>query len=200
MGWYIGEVTENWRMSGAHLCHSSFSNPSVTSPTSQFILQPFFRLCYVTGSSLTSPGRAHSPTLPSLYLCHSSFSNPSVASPTSQFILQPFFRFSYVTGSSLTPPGEPPVLSYNEFISFQAQFLDVIGFNRYNSWYSDPGHTEVIGVTVREEVAAWREKHNKPIFMTEYGADTMAGLHLVSAVYFISLLQIPAAFYFRATL
>ena len=35
---------------------SSFSNPSVASPTSQLILQTFFRFSYVTGSSLTSPG------------------------------------------------------------------------------------------------------------------------------------------------
>ena len=39
-----------------YLRHSSFSNPSVASPTSQFILQPFFRFCYVTSSSLNSPG------------------------------------------------------------------------------------------------------------------------------------------------
>ena len=39
-----------------HLCHNSFSNPSVASPTSQLILQPFFRFSYVTGFSLTSPG------------------------------------------------------------------------------------------------------------------------------------------------
>ena len=75
-----------------YLRHSSFSNPSVASPTSKLILQPFRHFTYVT---------AHSPTLPSLYLRHSSFSNLSVASPTSQFILQPFFCFSYVTSSSL---------------------------------------------------------------------------------------------------
>ena len=38
-----------------YLSHSSFSNTSVASPTSQFILQPFFRF-YVTSSSLNSPG------------------------------------------------------------------------------------------------------------------------------------------------
>ena len=54
---------------------SSFSNLSVTSLTSQLILQPFRRFTYVT---------VHSPTLPLLHLCHSSFSNPSFASPTSQ--------------------------------------------------------------------------------------------------------------------
>ena len=46
--------------------HSSFSNPSVTSPMSLLILQPFGHFTYITG---------HSPTLPSLYLCHSSFFN-----------------------------------------------------------------------------------------------------------------------------
>ena len=44
-----------------YLRHSSFSNPSVASPTSQLILQPFFRFSYVTGSSLTSPGEPPMP-------------------------------------------------------------------------------------------------------------------------------------------
>ena len=44
-----------------YLRHSSFSKPSVTSPTSQLILQPFSCSSYVT---------AHSPTLLSLLLRH----------------------------------------------------------------------------------------------------------------------------------
>ena len=79
----------------------SFSNLSVTSPTSQLILHPFRCFTYVT---------THSPTLPLIHLCHSSFSNPSVASPASQLIFQLFFHFSYITGPSLTPPGEPPMI------------------------------------------------------------------------------------------
>ena len=39
-----------------YLRHSSFSNPSVASPTSQFNLLPFFRFPYVTSSSPNSPG------------------------------------------------------------------------------------------------------------------------------------------------
>ena len=46
----VGEVMERLEN---ELC--SFSNLSVTSPTSQFILQAFFCFSYVTGSSLTSP-------------------------------------------------------------------------------------------------------------------------------------------------
>ena len=70
--------------------HSLLSNPFVASPTSQFILQPFFRFSYVTSSSLNSPRE----------LC--SFSNLSVALPTSQLILQPFRRFTNVTAHSPT--------------------------------------------------------------------------------------------------
>ena len=80
-----------------YLHHSSFSNSSVASPTSQaeLILQPSCHFTYVT---------AHSPTLTSLYLPHSSFSNPSVASPTSQLILQAFRRFTYITAHSPSLP------------------------------------------------------------------------------------------------
>ena len=78
-----------------HLRHSTFSKPTVASPTSQLLLQPFCRFTYIT---------VHSPTLPLLHLRHSSFSNPSVALPTSQLILQPFRRFTYVTAHSPTLP------------------------------------------------------------------------------------------------
>ena len=78
-----------------HLRHSSFSNISVTSPSSQLILQLFRHFTYVT---------AHSRNLPSLHLRHSSFSNFSVTSPTSKLILQPFRRFTYVTAHSPTLP------------------------------------------------------------------------------------------------
>ena len=47
-----------------HPRHSSFSNPSVASPTSQLILQPFRSFTYVT---------AHSPTFLSLLLRHRIF-------------------------------------------------------------------------------------------------------------------------------
>ena len=74
----VGEVTErleNEQSSWLQSQQSSFSNLSITSPTSQLILELFHHFTYVT---------IHSPTLPSLYLRHSSFSNPSFASPTSQ--------------------------------------------------------------------------------------------------------------------
>ena len=49
-------TTHSPTLPSLYLHHSSFSNPSVASSTSQFILQPFFRFSYVTSSSLNSPG------------------------------------------------------------------------------------------------------------------------------------------------
>ena len=114
MNYDVGEATEELENE-----RSSFSNLSVTSPTSQLILQPFRRFTYVTAHSqpfrfftyvkvhyptlfslLLSHKLCHSPTFPSLHLRHNSFSNPSVALPTSQLILQPFRRFTYVTTHS----------------------------------------------------------------------------------------------------
>ena len=89
-------TTHSPTLPSLYVRRSSFFNPSIASPTSQFIFQPFFRFSYVTSSLLKwallilQPFRrftyvaAHSPTLPLLHLRHNSFSNPSFASPTSQ--------------------------------------------------------------------------------------------------------------------
>lgn len=57
--------------------------------------------------------------------------------------------------------------------------MDIIGFNRYNAWYTLPGRTEIIKSRLEDEATKWHVKHNKPVFMTEYGADTLPGLHMV---------------------
>ncbi|XP_041979333.1 beta-glucuronidase isoform X2 [Aricia agestis] len=59
------------------------------------------------------------------------------------------------------------------------QHLDIICFNRYNGWYANPGSLQNIAAYVTEEATAWFRKHNKPVIMTEYGADTIPGLHLL---------------------
>ena len=49
-------IAHSLTLPSLYLRHKSFSNSSVVSPRSQFIIQPFFRFSYVTGSSLMSPG------------------------------------------------------------------------------------------------------------------------------------------------
>ena len=49
-------ITHYPTLPSLYLRHNSLSNPSVALPTSQFILQPFFRFSNATNSSLNSPG------------------------------------------------------------------------------------------------------------------------------------------------
>lgn len=68
-------------------------------------------------------------------------------------------------------------------ITLQAQFVDVISINRYYGWYSDTGHAEVILLQLSTELEAWRARHRKPIIISEYGADTIPGLHQVKYIF-----------------
>lgn len=65
-----------------------------------------------------------------------------------------------------------------------SQWVDVICVNRYYAWYNDHGHLDVIGLQLRKEMERWHEKYNKPVIMSEYGADTIAGFHKLPAVAF----------------
>uniref|UniRef100_A0A1B0CV53 Beta-glucuronidase n=4 Tax=Lutzomyia longipalpis TaxID=7200 RepID=A0A1B0CV53_LUTLO len=60
-----------------------------------------------------------------------------------------------------------------------AKHMDILMFNRYNGWYSNPGELNMISSRVIEEATAWHMKHQKPVIMSEYGADTVEGLHLL---------------------
>ncbi|KAI7815366.1 beta-glucuronidase, partial [Rhyzopertha dominica] len=60
-----------------------------------------------------------------------------------------------------------------------AQYLDIISFNKYNGWYVNPGHLETINVGVIKEATAWHQKHNKPVLISEYGGDSLAGMHFL---------------------
>ena len=58
------------------------------------------------------------------------------------------------------------------------QFFDMICINRYFAWYSQSGRLDQIPSLVTEELANWRQRFpTKPILMSEYGADTVPGLH-----------------------
>lgn len=58
-----------------------------------------------------------------------------------------------------------------------ARLFDVICVNRYYSWYSDPGALELVEQQVEWELNGWYRNFNKPVIMSEYGADAIAGFH-----------------------
>ena len=71
---------------------------------------------------------------------------------------------------------------------------DVVMINRYYGWYVEPGDLDAAERGLEAELRAWATTHGKPIIVTEYGADTMSGLHstegsLWSEEYQVALLE-----------
>ncbi|XP_072325571.1 beta-glucuronidase [Scyliorhinus torazame] len=69
------------------------------------------------------------------------------------------------------------VTDTNYDVDKAVQYTDVICVNSYFSWYHDPGHLEVIPLQLANQFDNWYNKYQKPIIQSEYGADTLAGLH-----------------------
>lgn len=57
--------------------------------------------------------------------------------------------------------------------------FDVISLNRYYGWYLDPGDLATAEQYLQREIQGWVDRYDKPIMMTEYGADTQPGAHSV---------------------
>jgi len=59
--------------------------------------------------------------------------------------------------------------------------FDVILLNRYFGWYADAGDLVVAERNLEEELRLWARKHGKPIIVSEFGADAIAGVHSLPA-------------------
>lgn len=70
-----------------------------------------------------------------------------------------------------------------------AKLSDVICLNRYYGWYV--GGPDLVGpeALLRAELAAW-QKLGKPLMFTEYGADTVSGLHDTTPVMYTEEYQL----------
>jgi beta-glucuronidase len=58
-----------------------------------------------------------------------------------------------------------------------ADLFDVVMLNRYYGWYEHPGDLAAAERGLEAELNAWAAKLGKPIIITEYGADVVAGMH-----------------------
>jgi beta-glucuronidase len=65
-----------------------------------------------------------------------------------------------------------------------ADLFDVICLNRYYGWYVDSGDLQTAERKLEAELRGWAEKFARPLIMTEYGADTVAGYHSIYDVPF----------------
>jgi beta-glucuronidase len=80
-------------------------------------------------------------------------------------------------------PTRPLTFANVLFATFETDLIsdlfDVLCLNRYFGWYVDTGDLASAERHLEAELRGWVALYNKPIIMTEYGADTFAGLHSV---------------------
>ncbi|WP_297637079.1 beta-glucuronidase [uncultured Clostridium sp.] len=77
-----------------------------------------------------------------------------------------------------------------------AELLDILCLNRYYGWYANGGDIAGAKKMLRAELEGWRKRcPGKPIMFTEYGADTVAGLHDTVPVMFTEEYQVE---YYKA--
>ncbi len=68
--------------------------------------------------------------------------------------------------------------------SYAAKFCDVTCVNRYLGWYTDHGDCSVVEAQLSKDLQDFYDKYQKPVILTEFGADTIEGLHALPAVTF----------------
>jgi len=71
--------------------------------------------------------------------------------------------------------------------------VDIVCVNRYPAWYSDSGRTDLIQLQVKNELTTWHLKFKKPVLITEYGAGSVIGMHMVGQHqhYYTVIMYIP---------
>lgn len=72
-----------------------------------------------------------------------------------------------------------------------SDLVDVLCINRYYGWYIASGQLRLAEEYFTNELKEWSEKYpNKPMMLTEYGADTIAGMHEIIPTMFTEEFQV----------
>ena len=88
-----------------------------------------------------------------------------------------FFRNLYDLAKTLDPTRPVTVVSHLGLSEESFEFLDVLCLNRYYGWYTQSGQLEPALQRLSEELDALHERFRKPLIVSEFGADAMAGHH-----------------------
>jgi len=71
-----------------------------------------------------------------------------------------------------------------------ASLVDVIGVNRYIGWYTDFADLSVISSQLKKVLTDYHDRFHKPILLSEFGADTIAGVHTLPSLAFSEEFQV----------
>jgi beta-glucuronidase len=90
---------------------------------------------------------------------------------------KPFFNSLYCLAKSLDPSRPVTIVSSVGIAEESLEFLDVACLNRYYGWYMNSGRIEEGVQNLSIELDMLYEHFHKPIILTEFGADTIPGVH-----------------------
>jgi len=71
-----------------------------------------------------------------------------------------------------------------------SQLVDIVCINRYYGWYSNTGALDTISYSLSYDLDHWYQTFNKPLLITEYGADTIPGEHTLPSFVFTEDYQV----------
>src|SRR5699024_8890291 len=76
----------------------------------------------------------------------------------------------------------PNIVNATPELDEVSEMVDILCINRYYGWYIDHGDLETAIPKLTEELEKWHEKYpDKPIMFSEFGVDTISGLHSIYA-------------------
>ena len=88
-----------------------------------------------------------------------------------------FFRTLYDLAKSLDQTRPVTLVSDVGLEEASFEFLDLMCLNRYMGWYADPGRIQDGVKKLSEELDQLHARYNKPVIMSEFGADAVDGWH-----------------------
>jgi beta-glucuronidase len=90
---------------------------------------------------------------------------------------KPFFRDLYDLARSLDATRPITLVTHVGVEEQSFEFLDFMCLNRYYGWYSEPGDLDSGCQKLSAELDALYARYHKPLMLSEFGADTVAGCH-----------------------
>ncbi|MFP4214986.1 MAG: beta-glucuronidase [Phycisphaerae bacterium] len=91
----------------------------------------------------------------------------------------PYFKKVADVTRKADPQDRPLTMALHTWFDndLAAPYLDVLCINRYWGWYGNPGQLDTIEGRGEWELKQWYKHQKKPIILSEYGADTIPGMH-----------------------
>jgi beta-glucuronidase len=101
---------------------------------------------------------------------------PESVTPEARGYFEPLFAEARRLDPS-RPLGFANVMGSTPDLDRLSDLTDVVMLNRYYGWYASSGDLATAETELESELRAWVETYDKPIIFTEYGGDTMPGVH-----------------------